>query len=348
MIEKKPRVFLVGASNRPDSMEAHVIETLQFMGCELSVIDIRTLLPGLSYADRVLRKVAEVSLRQPERLFEARLLRQAAGFNPDLVLVLASKMLSPWTVDKLKQRLGVPVVCWFQDSIAMLARQYMIGAAYDAVFVKDRYLVELLTRMLNSTKVHYLPEACNPRVHRPLAPTPAERERYACDIMLAGTLYYYRQEILRHLDTFDLKLWGNWTGMEWFKLKLNHRPMGREVLGDEKAKAVAASRLVLNPLHYAEINSLNCRAFEMAACGACQLISDKPVLAEHFEPGIELVKFDSATDLVDKVRYYLDRPEEADRIRTAASARAHSDHTYEKRLSEIFRISLGDPAPAAV
>jgi spore maturation protein CgeB len=160
--------------------------------------------------------------------------------------------------------------------------------------------------------------------------------------MLAGTLYYYRQEILRRLDEFDLKLWGGTIGLDWMQRKLRHEPMGREVLADEKAKAVSASRLVLNTLHFGEINGLNCRAFEMAGCGACQLISSKPVLSEHFELEWEVVGFESADDLVTKVKYYLANPDEAAEIGRRASVRAHRDHTYEKRLQEIFRVAFKD------
>jgi len=88
-----------------------------------------------------------------------------------------------------------------------LGRQYLLGSEYDAVFVKDRYLQDLFSRMIDSSSFHYLPEACNPQVHRTVSLSSEQRERYACDVMIAGSLYYYRQEILRLLGEFDLKVW---------------------------------------------------------------------------------------------------------------------------------------------
>src|SRR5262249_40527212 len=90
---------------------------------------------------------------------------------------------------------------------------------------------------------------------------------------------------------------------------------------------------------------LNCRAFEIAGCGGFQLLTSVPVLREHFEPGREVVSFDSTAQLLEQVRHYLDNPEAAAAIALRGQARAHREHTYEQRLQQIFEISLGR-APA--
>jgi spore maturation protein CgeB len=164
--------------------------------------------------------------------------------------------------------------------------------------------------------------------------------------MIAGNLYYYRQEILQQLGEFDLKIWGSPT--DWLVDRLGSRHQGRPVYGDEKAKAARAAKICLNTLHYAEINSLNCRAFEIAGCGGFQLVSGVPVLAEHFEPGEELATFATIDELIEKARYYLSHPDEAARIARNGQLRAHRDHTYEKRLEQIITLMLGkDALPAA-
>jgi spore maturation protein CgeB len=62
------------------------------------------------------------------------------------------------------------------------------------------------------------------------------------------------------------------------------------------------------------------------------------VLAEHFVPGVELETFDSLAELLDKVRYFIRHPEETAAIARRGQLRAHRDHTYERRLEEIFRV----------
>ena len=341
-----PRVFVIGGSRSEDSMEWHVMDALNAIGCVSTLFDMRTLFQDWKFGDRLAQKAAFTFFREPERLRERKLIDAISDFEPDLVLVIIAKLLTPWTVDKIKSRTEAPVVSWFQDSLVQLGRQHMLGAAYDAVFVKDVYMRDLFANMLAYTRFYYLPEACNPRVHKPVIISEEDRRKYSCEIMIAGSLYYYRQEILRRLDKFDLRNWGGKTGHDWMMLKVRKERLLRSVIGNEKAKAVAAAQLVLNPLHFGEINSLNCRAFEMAGCGVCQLVSAKPILSEHFQIGKEVVAFDSVADLVDKATYYLQHPDEAAEIGRSATMRAHRDHTYEVRLAEIFRIVMG-ARPAA-
>jgi spore maturation protein CgeB len=220
-----------------------------------------------------------------------------------------------------------------------LGRQYALGAGYDHVFVKDRYLQHLFSRMLSGSAFHYLPEACNPRVHRPLELTAAERLRYGSDVAMIGSIYYYRQDLLQQLLPFDLKVWGR--RYDWMVDRLPDRHQGREAVLDHKGHVALAARIALNTLHYAEVDGLNARAFELAGYGAFQLITDKPVLREHFAPDREIVTFDSAAEMVEKVRHYLARPEEAAAIARRGQERAHREHTYEHRLREIARIALG-------
>lgn len=351
-----PRVLVIGSQSFPDTLEWHVIDSLRFMQCPHELFDVRIGLGG--YRSRLAaaaNKIANTVLREPERLSEKALLRKVAEFQPELVLVILGNQLSPKTVAQLRTLTHAPIVCWCQDQMTTLGRQYLLGSGYDAVFLKDRYMQDLFSRMIRSTQFHYLPESCNPRVHRTVPLEAADRERLQCDVMIAASLYYYRQEILQQLGEFDLKVWG--ARPDWLLYRLAVRHQGKEVLLDDKAKAMRAARICLNTLHYAEVNGLNCRAFEIAGCGGFQLITAVPVLAEHFAPGSEVASFDSAEDLVQQIRHYLRNPEAAAAIAQRGQARAHAQHTYEHRLQEIFRICLasadqrikfGKRTPAAV
>jgi len=334
------RVLLIGASQAADSMEAHVIDALKSLGVMVEYASTALRMESIgAVGNALLYKAAHVLWREPERLTESRLLKHAARFQPDLVIVLQGNHLSPKTVARLRHTVRAPIVCWCQDHIGTLGRQYMLGAEYDAVFLKDRYMQELFSAMVKGTPFHYLPEACNPRVHRSLELTLDDRRRYGCDVMIFGSLYYYRQAILQQLGRFDLKMWGS--APAWFVNRLEKVRAGGEIVLDAKVRAVRAARIALNPLHYGEINSLNCRAFELAGCGAFQLVSFKPVLSEHFTPGVDLDAFHSVDDLIDKIRHYLQHPDKAAEMARRGQLRAHREHTYENRLREIFRVVLG-------
>jgi len=339
------RVLLIGASRAPDSMEAHVFDTIASMGAIVEYVSTTLRVEALgSLGNSMLYRATHSLLREPERLIERRLLNRAERFDPDLVLVIMGNQLSPKTVARLRQRVKSPIICWCQDHLGTLGRQYLLGAEYDAVFLKDRYMQDLFSNMVKGTPFIYLPEACNPRVHRPLELTPEDRTRYGCEVMVFGSLYYYRQAILQQLGEFELKRWGNAPG--WMVNRLQKSHVGSDIVLDEKVKAVRAAQIALNPFHYAEVNSLNCRAFELAGCGAFQLISHKPVLSEHFTPGVDLDSFRSVDDLIDKIRHYLRHPEQAADMARMGQVRAHREHTYEVRLRQILRVVLKQPVAA--
>ena len=336
---KPARVLLVGGHMYPDGCEWHILDTLRRLGCQAEFFQTQFV---SSSAPRALQnaahKLVNLAFREPELLFEPRLIRTAHRFEPDLILVTLGNQLSPKTVKRLRAHSCAPIVCWCQDQMTTIGRQFMLGAGYDHVFVKDRYMSDLFSRMIRSTQFHYLPEACNPRVHRPLALSAEERGAHACDVMIAGTLYYYRQEILRQLSEFDLKIWG--LKPDWLDYRLGIPHPGREAVLDDKARAAAGARVCLNPMHFGEVDGLNCRAFEIAGCGGFQIITAVPVLSEHFRVGAEIVEFRSIDQLKELIRHYLDHPELAAEIAGRGQRRAHADHTYERRLEEIFRIAL--------
>jgi spore maturation protein CgeB len=338
-VANRPRVLVIGSHIFPDAFEWHIVDALRHMGCPVEFFDTRIAFAHApSLAQQVFQRLAGFMLREPERFCESRLLRVVHELEPALILVTLGNQLSPKTIRRLRSVTKASIVCWCQDQMTTIGRQFLLGSEYDAVFVKDRYMQGLFSRMIKSTPFFYLPEACNPRVHRSLEVTDEDREVYGCDVMIAGTLYYYRQEILRQLSEFNLKIWG--LRPDWLLNRLASQYMGKPVFADDKARAVASARICLNTLHYGEVDGLNCRAFEIAGCGGFQIITAVPVLAEHFEIGTEIVGFTSAKELLELVRHYLDRPEDALKIARRAQSRAHRDHSYENRLAEILRIAL--------
>jgi len=80
------------------------------------------------------------------------------------------------------------------------------------------------------------------------------------------------------------------------------------------------------------------RVFEVLACGGFLLTgkSDEPV-EQIYQPGKEIVVFDSQNDLIDKVRYYLQHDKERQEIAAAGFERTIKEHTYAKRFKEIFQ-----------
>jgi len=264
-----------------------------------------------------------------------RLLRAAKELDPDLTL-LTDGTVPPAVMDQLKLVNNGKIAAWYPDHLANLGRQYLLASDFDACFFKDPYMAEQFRDKLG-INAHYLPEACNPLWHRRVELTPDDRRKYECDLCTASNMYYYRARMLETFKDYDLKIWGS-SYPSWLESPLRRRYPGFYVAEEEKAKAFGATKIVLNTMHYGEIQGVNCRLFEAAGCGAFQIADWKPGLAELFEPEREIVTFRTRDELKEKVDYYLAHAEERREIADRAYRRAHREHTYEIRLRKMFDV----------
>ncbi len=81
---------------------------------------------------------------------------------------------------------------------------------------------------------------------------------------------------------------------------------------------------------------LNMRHFEITAAGGFMLCYQQPELAECFEIGKECVAFTSETDLIEKIDYYLQHPQERAEIAAAGQRRTLANHLYSHRLDTLL------------
>ena len=83
----------------------------------------------------------------------------------------------------------------------------------------------------------------------------------------------------------------------------------------------------------------NSRVFELLGCGAFQLVDAKKDVRLLFRSGRELVFFDNEKQMLERVRYYLDHPDERAAVARRAREAALAAHTYRHRLAELLKLS---------
>lgn len=79
------------------------------------------------------------------------------------------------------------------------------------------------------------------------------------------------------------------------------------------------------------------RPFELAGCRAFVISGYGDDMENYYQENKEMIFYRSGKDLVEKIKYYLARPEEREQIAAAAYKRTMEEHTYEKRFLELFR-----------
>ncbi len=221
---------------------------------------------------------------------------------------------------------------WFPDHVANLERQFMLLGSYDAVFFKEPRLVERLRATLD-LPVYYLPQACNPRWHRPLVPAGTEPH-----LVIAGNMYPSRVRLLERLieKGIPLKLYGagfpRWLG----ETPARSAHTSQCVFREEKARVFRSAAGVLNTMHPAEEAGVNARLFEAAGSGAAVLSEFRPTVPELFAVGEEVLTFRDFDELVDQATRLLNEAGLSARIGDAAAMRAHRDHTYDLRVATIL------------
>jgi spore maturation protein CgeB len=252
----------------------------------------------------------------------------------DLTIVLHD-YLDPSQVKKIKEKTKSPIVLWFPDALSNFKKSMFLIAAYDILFFVDKYIVHELRNDYN-LNTYYLPQACYPKYHQKVQLSSEEQKLYGCDIGNVGNMYPARIALYRQLKNYNFKMWGDlppvWANDPIVKPMLQ----GVAVHHEEKAKAFNGAKIILNNLHPAVINGVNKRTFEVAGCGAFQLIKHRDALEDLFIEGKEIVSYKNFNDLIEKIDYYLQNDKEREEIAKAAMIRAHKEHTLEIRLQELI------------
>jgi spore maturation protein CgeB len=323
--------FIIPNFAAPDSFVDNVAATLRRMGHE-----VRTLPPfgnALFYsrAWRAGRLLARQLRGNGPSMEERWLLRTARDWKPDIVLTL-TQALNDDTLAQLK-KLGVGRrIAWWADPPANMAGMGLLSEHWDAVFLKDKNAVAKFRRV--GIRADLLHEAMNPVWHRPIC------ERENDSIAIVGNFYGYRQFLTLRLTEAGVPVMLHGGRLpRWVAPEIAARHSGRFLVRDEKSRIFGAALACLNSTSLSEGDSLNCRAFEIAGAGGLQLLEYRPAVEDCFEPGEELLVFDTFDELLGLVAWARENPKGARAVRQAGARRALAHHTYEHRLQHILDVT---------
>lgn len=261
--------------------------------------------------------------------------------RPDMVLVVGGDV-SPVVVSRLSSD-GMLMVLWTTDIVLDPAAFRSSAACYDYVFCSGTEAMEMLAGGGLGCCPVWLPFACDPLLHKPILLSSAVCGRYAHKIVFVGSYYPVREAVLETLTEFSPGIWGG----GWDKVRRGSvlRPFlrGGCMRHEEWRKVYCAADIVLS-VHYQD-GQTPCyqagpRLFEALACGAFVICDGQKDARALFKDGEHLVFFDSTVELKEKIKYYLNRPVERQRIAASGRSEVLAKHTYRHRVEELLaRIS---------
>ena len=274
---------------------------------------------------------------------------KAASFMPELIIAIAQAPLTPNIIQRLKGG-GASVAFWFVEDFRTLLYWKDVAPHYDYFFTIQRgdFFDEL--KKIGAKNYYYLPQACSPDIHKKITMTEDDKKLYSSDISFMGAGYYNRRVFFQGLMDFDFKIWGTeWDYMSPLARHIQKPALnsfhgnGERLSPDEYVKIFNASKINLN-LHSSSYHEgvdpsgdfVNPRTFELASCGAFQLVDYRTELDNLFKVDEEIICYRDLRELRGKIKFYLEHTEEREKISENARIKALKFHAFENRMEEML------------
>jgi len=249
-------------------------------------------------------------------------LEMALRHHVDVVIVVSAMLLHPDVLVMMKQA-GLRVVVLFTESPYDHDSEMKVAQIVDGGWTNERSVVKTF-RAVNP-RFGYLPHAFNPMVHR--TDLPIDDSVPSHDVVFVGTAFRERVRWFNSIDWsgIDLGLYGSWE-----KSRLNPQVrkclQGGPISNDQATLLYRRAKIGLNlyrtsqgwgpdAAQIAHAESINPRAYELAACGTFFLSDYRSESAEVFGDSVPM--FRSPIEAAALIRRWL--ADDAGRARLAAA-----------------------------
>ncbi len=282
--------------------------------------------------------------RQWVRRMNERMLRKVKERGTDLLLIIRGGYVSSDAINRIRRETSCRTVNSCPDNPFGLPTYRPLAsdaiAAYDIFLTKDPFFWAEL-RAQGYSNVRYLPHGFDDTVYRRLGEERQGEDKYSADVGFVGSYYPYRAKLLDRLvgPEVNLKIWG---GRQWREAAspwLRERYCGGPIFSEEKVKMINFTKINLNPQHPGgAVFTPDERVFQIAGCGAFQLVNKKRDLSTLFKENEEIVAYGSREELKDLIDYYVNHPDEREEVAAKSLKRARAEHTHRHRAMSILEI----------
>jgi spore maturation protein CgeB len=248
--------------------------------------------------------------------------------------------------------LGIVTINWFCNASYQFQLISSIAPAYNYCLVPEKFRLEDYRR-IGATPV-YCQEAANPDVYHPCP------ERQVHDVSFIGQAYGERPSIIEWLveHRVDARVWGpGWEHFQrrrpslnparWGQIDESPRIPGRIIGGilsdDEMVRTFSRTKINLGfagcwtgENTATRITQIRLRDFEVPMSGGFYLTEYQDELEEFFKIDSEIVCYRDKEELLEKIRFYLNRPKLRELIRFAGRQRCLNEHTWQNRFRAVF------------
>jgi spore maturation protein CgeB len=320
----------------------YVVNALEALGHRVSWVDHSPHYAGYRNIETI--RDSRLRLTVQQRLSDTLgviSLAHVAEDPPDLVLAMSQAPLSMAVLEQMRRK-KVLTAMWFVENFRHLTYWQQMVTGYDFWFVMQQESCLDAFRKAGASHVSYLPLAADPAIHQPMTLTREERQEFSADVSFLGSGYWNRRHLLPSLidQEWTFKLWGN----EWGnpgKLKEVLQREGARIDTPTSVKIFNATSVNINLHSYTgegfdpEGDGVNPRTFELASCGAFQVVDARTLLPALFDESMMAV-IKSPDELLSSIETYLHEPARRKTMAESSRKRVLEAHTYMHRMKTLL------------
>lgn len=203
---------------------------------------------------------------------------------------------------------------------------------YDAVYISSEKWASEIRRKAN-TRVETLLQCSDTDVFLPY--DGEDSEKYSSEILFVGNSRKIFRKIIKDIlpSEYDLSVYGS----NWEDLIDKKYIKGKSIQNSDLYKYYSNSRILLND-HWDDMREkgfISNRLFDGIAAGAFIISDDMPEIHDVFKGSI--VTYTDSDDLREKVKFYMENPDEREKITKAGHKLVAENHTFEHRMDIIIK-----------
>jgi len=305
----------------------------------------------LSFLQRVIIKLTQIVGFSPDLLGVNRAIKEQIQSRPfDLLWVDKGTVVRTNTLRWIKQRQPDCQLVHLNpdDPFGHFRKGWKVFlkaiTCYDVHFVARTPNIEEY-KSLGGSNIHVYDRSFSKNLHRPLTLTDNEQIKYSVPVGFVGSYATERARMIAYLiqNNIPVAVYGDgWSQRKyWDVIRPHYRGASR--FGEEYVKIINGIGIALHFLRHENRDEQDSRTFEIPACGAFMLAERSAKHEEFFRENEESVFFDTAEELLEKVRYYLVRADEAKQIAASGRNRCiESGYDHHSRMKRLLEIALNN------
>ncbi|MGB8699954.1 MAG: glycosyltransferase [Thermosynechococcaceae cyanobacterium] len=270
------------------------------------------------------------------------LIPHLAEFQPNLLWIEKVITILPSTYKQIRQQFpNLNIIYYSEDDVYLFDNRsiYLKHSfpLFDTVYTTKPRNVQELPR-IGAKNVVCIFQAYDRNVHRPMALSTEDRQRWGAEVGFVGFFERDRAEQMLYLAQQGIKvrIWGfNW--QDWMNRHPNLIVEGTPVFNEDFVKVLNATCINLNFLRKANRDRHTSRSLEIPACEGFMLAERTDEHLQLFEEGKEAEFFNSPEELYQKVNYYLTHDTERQQIAREGRNRCiRSGYSHHDRLTVML------------